>query len=390
MLEGREGELYYQVIHNRIVRQIKTGYKVFPREWDACASEFVLPVQDENRKTYVEALKEKVAWDMSRLRRIAAAFERKRMAYSADEVVEAFLHRKEADSLFVFTEKLAFRLQQSGRMRTGETYIAALHSFMRFRNGKDVLLDEVDAELITAYESYLKTENVSMNTISFYMRILRAVYNRAVEKELVEQRHPFKHVYTGIEKTVKRAVPLKIIRRIKELDFTYYPSLDYARDLFLFSFYTRGMSFVDMAFLKKNDLVNGILSYRRKKTGQLLFIKWERCMQEIVDKYPENPSPYLLPIIKQAGSGERLQYKNASALVNRRLKEVGEKAGLSVPLTMYVARHSWASIAKSKNIPVSVISEGMGHDSETTTLIYLTSLDTTVVDKANKLILSEL
>lgn len=289
MLDGRAGGLYYQVIHNRIVRQIKTGYKVFPREWDACASEFVLPVWDENRKTYVESLKEKVAWDMNRLRRIAAAFERKRQPYGADEVVDAFLHRKEVDSLFVFTEKLAFRLRQLGRMRTGETYMAALHSFMRFRGGKDVLLDEVDSDLITAYESYLKTENVSMNTVSFYMRILRAVYNRAVEKDLVEQCHPFRHVYTGIEKTVKRAVPLKIIRRIKELDFTYYSSLDYARDMFLFSFYTRGMSFVDMAFLKKNDLVNGILSYRRKKTGQLLFIKWERCMQEIVDKYPENP-----------------------------------------------------------------------------------------------------
>ena len=382
--------MYYQVIHNRVVRQIKTGYKVFPAEWDAGAAEFVLPVRDENRKTYVESLKEKVAWDMSRLQRIAAAFERKRQPYGADDVVEAFRYRKEGDSLFAFIEKLAFRLQQSGRLRTGETYRAALHSFMRFRGGRDVLLDEVDSDLITAYEAYLKAENVSMNTVSFYMRILRAVYNRAVENDLVEQCHPFRHVYTGIEKTVKRAVPLKIIRRIKELDFTYYASLDYARDMFLFSFYTRGMSFVDMAFLKKNDLVNGILSYRRKKTGQLLFIKWERCMQAIVDKYPENPSPYLLPIIRQAGPGERVQYKNAGALVNRRLKEVGEKAGLSVPLTMYVARHSWASIAKSKNIPVSVISEGMGHDSETTTLIYLTSLDSTVVDKANRLILSEL
>lgn len=378
------------MIHNRIIRQIKTGYKVFPAEWDACASACVMPVRDENRKTYLEALQEKVNWDMNRLQRIAAAFERKRQPYGADDVVDAFLHRKEVDSLFVFTEKLAFRLQQSGRMRTGETYMAALHSFMRFRGGRDVLLDEVDSDLITAYEAYLKAENVSMNTVSFYMRILRAVYNRAVENDLVEQCHPFRHVYTGIEKTVKRAVPLKIIRRIKELDFTYYASLDYARDMFLFSFYTRGMSFVDMAFLKKNDLVNGILSYRRKKTGQLLFIKWERCMQAIVDKYPENPSPYLLPIIRQAGPGERGQYKNASALVNRRLKVVGEKAGLSVPLTMYVARHSWASIAKSKNIPVSVISEGMGHDSETTTLIYLASLDTAVVDRANKLILSEL
>ena len=117
------------------------------------------------------------------------------------------------------------------------------------------------------------------------MRCLRAVYNRAVEKELVVQRNPFKHVYTGIDKTVKRAVPLKIIRQIRELDLTLTPELDYAKDLFLFSFYTRGMSFVDMAYLKKKNLQNGVLSYRRQKTGQQLFIRWEKPMQEIVDKY---------------------------------------------------------------------------------------------------------
>lgn len=102
------------------------------------------------------------------------------------------------------------------------------------------------------------------------MRNLRAIYNRAVERELTVQRYPFKHVYTGVDKTVKRAVPLKVIRRIRDLDLTLSPVLDYARDLFMFSFYTRGMAFVDMAYLKKKDLQNGVLVYRRQKTGQQL------------------------------------------------------------------------------------------------------------------------
>ena len=117
------------------------------------------------------------------------------------------------------------------------------------------------------------------------MRNLRAIYNRAVAKELTVQRFPFKQVYTGIDKTVKRAVSIEVIRQIRDLDLTLHPSMEYVRDMFLFSFYTRGMSFVDMAFLLKKDLQNGVLTYRRHKTNQLLFIKWEKQMQEIIDKY---------------------------------------------------------------------------------------------------------
>ena len=222
------------------------------------------------------------------------------------------------------------------------------------------------------------------------MRNLRAVYNRAVEKELTPQRFPFKHVYTGIGKTVKRAVPIKVIKQIKEMDLSYSSSLDFARDMFLFSFYTRGMSLVDMAYLRKKDLANGILSYRRRKTGQQLFIKWEKPMQEIADKYDTKNSIYLLPIIKHSSIEERTQYIYAGHNINRNLKIIGRKLGLSIPLTMYVARHAWASIAKSKNVPLSVISEGMGHDSEATTRIYLASLDNMAIDKANSLILKSL
>ena len=227
---------------------------------------------------------------------------------------------------------------------------------------------------------------MTMNTISFYMRNLRAVYNRAVEKGLTPQNNPFRHVYTGVDKTKKRAIPIKTIKELKELDLSLKPSLDFARDMFMFSFYTRGMSFVDMAYLKKSDLQNGILTYRRRKTGQQLTIKWEKCMEGIIGKYPNNETGFLLPIIKNQGN-ERKQYDNALHLVNYHLKELSTMLKLQRPLTMYVARHSWASAAKAKKIPLSVISEGMGHDSEATTQIYLASLETSVVDNANKKIL---
>lgn len=150
------------------------------------------------------------------------------------------------------------------------------------------------------------------------------------------------------------------------------------------------MSFVDMAYLRKSDLKNEILTYRRKKTSRQLTVKWEKCMEEIVNKYESySDMQYLLPIITRC-TNERIQYRNAISRVNIALKEIARLVGFTHPLSMYCARHAWASIAKSKNIPLAVISEGMGHDSEETTRIYLASLDTNVVDKANGLILKDL
>ncbi|MDY6426491.1 MAG: site-specific integrase [Bacteroidales bacterium] len=289
-------------------------------------------------------------------------------------------------SFISFMKSVVIQLKQLGRVRTSETYTATLNSFMAFRKEQDIPIDGITSDLMLLYEAYLKGRGVCKNTISFYMRNLRSVYNRAVAKGLIPQGNPFQHVYTGVDKTVKRAISIKTIKTLKEIDLSMNPKLDFARDMFMFSFYTRGMSFVDMAYLKKSSLKNGILTYRRRKTGQELNIKWEKCMAEIIAKYPKNETDFLLPIIKEQG-GERRQYDNALHLVNYHLKELSTMLKLQRPLSMYVARHSWASAAKAKNVPLSVISEGMGHDSETTTQIYLASLETSVVDKANKMIL---
>ncbi|MBO4850333.1 MAG: site-specific integrase [Prevotella sp.] len=383
MVEGKEGGIYFQIIHNRVVRQLSTDYKLFANEWDTEAEAIIF--NDERFNTLC-SIDERLKWDTSRMEKVIRQLDADRGRYSADDVINAFSRMKKDVSLFSFMHGVIAQLKQLGRVRTSETYTATLKSFMAFREDIDVPLDGITSDLMLLYEAYLKTRGVRMNTISFYMRILRAVYNRAVEKGLTPQNKPFRHVYTGIDKTVKRAIPIKALKALKDLDLSMKPALDFARDMFLFSFYTRGMSFVDMAYLKKKDLRNGILTYRRRKTGQQLTIKWEKCMEEIVAKYPDNPTAYMLPIIKEK-ENERRQYDNALHLVNYHLKDLSEMLKLQRPLTMYVARHSWASAAKAKNVPLSVISEGMGHDSEVTTQIYLASLETSVVDKANRMIL---
>ena len=247
-------------------------------------------------------------------------------------------------------KEIIFNLQQLGKTRTCETYRTTLNSFMRFRNGSEVLVRDLTPELLQTYEAYLKANNVTMNTVSFYMRILRAAYNRAVEQGVVQQNHPFARVYTGVGQTEKRSVAFAHLKQIKELDLSGLPGWEYARDMFIFSLYTRGMSFIDMAYLLKTDLKDGILCYRRRKTGQLLRIRWENCMQEVVDKYPHPDSPYLLPILTSAGQRGRMEYKAAIWRVNRYLKKIGEILQLPIPLTMYVA-----CLTKNKRVNLSSV-----------------------------------
>ena len=213
----KEGTLFFQVIHKRVARQVSTGLKLYSYEWDAAHGGVVLPPDaDDVRRAYLVALEERAVRGVDGLRNIVMRLERCGRDYTADRVVEMFLQPSASDRFLSFGRRLVRELRSVGRERTAETYTTALNSFERFRRGDDdVYLDEVDSSLITAYETWLKASGICPNSTSYYMRNLRAVYNRAVDKELTAQRHPFKHVYTGIDKTVKRAVPVRVIRQIR-------------------------------------------------------------------------------------------------------------------------------------------------------------------------------
>ena len=388
-MDEKTGSIYYQIIHKRIPRQIATEYRVNRDEWDDKRST-VVASETSDRKTLILSIRERIRWDVERLNKIASRLEEKTIEYSADDVVEEFKRYRNEYSFFNYMESAIVKLKQNGRITTAENYRSALNSFKKFRSDEDLMLDCLTSEIMEQYEAWQNKRGVCPNTISFYNRIFRAVYKRAVENEIITDRHPFNRVYTGVGKTVKRALPLKLIRKIRTLDLSLSPKLDYARDMFMLSFFFRGMSFVDMAYLKKSDLKDGEITYRRRKTSQRLTILWTKEMQAILDKYPDNETEYLLPIITKKEVNQRYAYLNMSFKINRALKSVAEMMSLPINLTMYVARHSWASAARAKGVPLSVISEGMGHDSEATTQIYLASLDTSAVDKANDLIISSI
>ena len=352
----REGTIYFQIIHDRKVRQLATS-------------------------------SERIRNDLERLNRIVADFDRKGLPFEADDIITEYHRIISEHTLFTFMEGVIAQLKQMGKTRTAETYRATLNSFKKFRNGEDIMLDEVTSAMLEQYQAWLIAKGVVPNTISFYMKKLRATYNKAVNDELITDRRPFRRVFTGIEKTQKRALPSVNISKLKRADLSNKPKAKFARDMFVLSFYLRGMSYVDMTFLKKSDLKDGMITYRRHKTNQQISIAWTKEMQQILDDYPHNPSQYLLPIITSNTSDLHKTYVNVGQRINYHLKKLAKSLDINANLTMYCSRHSWATIARDKGIPISVISEGLGHDNERTTEIYLASLNQSKVDKANDLII---
>lgn len=383
-VKGKTGAIYFRVIHDRVARQIGTGYKLYPEEWKD--GEVVLPEQDTERGRYLAELAQNLKTMKKQVEATIQRLDEEGKPYTADDVVAAYLLPDDDEhSLRVFSYKLAEHLKRTGKHRLAETYTSSVNSFLRFRGEQgDIRLDEIDEDLIKEYEYYLLEEcKLCRNTSSFYNRNLRAIYNRAVKKKLTINRHPFAEVYTGVDKTAKRAIPIQTVKDIKDLDLSKDAEMAFARDLYLMSFDLRGISFVDLAMLETGQLRNGYLTYSRQKTHQKLEIKWEKQMQEIVDRHHVEGSRYLLPILSEEGGDLRRQYLNAIHRVNVQLKKIGKLVNCPIPLTTYTARHCWASAAHRLNIPTPSISQALGHDSEKTTRIYLNSLDNHVIDDAN-------
>ena len=225
------------------------------------------------------------------------------------------------------------------------------------------------------------------------MRILRSIYNKASHQHIVEQSFPFQNVYTGIDRTRKRAIDKDTILRLLKQDLSFSPSLSFARDLFIFSYCARGMAFVDIAFLRKQDIHNGTISYTRRKTGQRLIIRLEPCMDNILKRYAgtTKSSWYVFPLLSSENPEIAFkQYQTALGLYNRQLKKISNLMGLDTLLSSYTARHTWATVARNHHVPISVISAGMGHSSEKTTQIYLASLENSIIDNANRDLLAAL
>lgn len=361
---------------------------LFNHEWDDKGQQVVINTQDMERAMYLMTVHKQLTEELSKVQTIIKEFE-KRPNYRTIDILESYSGKPSGHSFFTFVDKRANALSEVGQERTSETYRVTARVFLAFVENPKLTFDEINQGLIKDFEEHLSARGLTRNTTSFYMRILRTIYKRGVMNGYTADKMPFRGVYAGIDKTEKRAVDETVIERLRDLVLDE-PRLAFARDMFLFSFYTRGMSFVDMFYLKKENISEGVLIYKRVKTGQLLSIKIEQCMTDIIQRYAFHVrnSQYLFPLADATKGSLYSQHTNALRLQNQRLKRISDILQIKVPLTSYVSRHTWASIAKKKGISISIISEAMGHTSVTTTQIYLASFEQRVIDEANLSIIS--
>ena len=382
---GKAGTIYYQLTHLRQVKQITTKIHLHPKNWDSNNTQIIFT----DSTSYL--LQCKIDRDLDRLKKIICKMDTECANYTVNEIIEKF-HQTNSDyTITDFFTKQIKKLKNDNRRGTARNYNKTLKSLKAFMKNTDSTFNIVTEQFVESYNTFLIQRGVVRNTISFYMRIFRSVYNKAVTQKIVEQTFPFKNVYTGVDKTRKRAVTETVISQLLSIDLKKSKALQFARDLFIFSFYTRGMAFVDIVFLKKSNIQNGYITYVRHKTGQELTIKIETKLQNIINRYEKKDSPYVFPILNtEDGNKAYSQYEIALNYYNRQLKRLSNFLEPNINLSSYTPRHTWATTARNKNVPLSIISAGMGHSSERTTLIYLTKIENSVIDEVNKTIIDSI
>lgn len=416
-----QGRLFIRIIHAREIRHLSTDFSLYDEEWDTKTHEIVFPPDDSERHYRLSLIRDSMERSMNYLRGVVSYLSEKG-DYSASDVVWRFRALQNRTTLYGYAEVVANKLRESGRERTARAYRSAVRSLTLFNGGRETVLSELTPTLVKAYEQHLFGNGLRLNTISFYLRNLRALYFRAIREKLIvkQAENPFAGTHTGVYETRRRALSVSQLKTLAALEELLSEELTEKKDsasaggfrseaelssaslrkavdehcrtmpevhdsllYFLFCYHARGMSFVDMAYLKKQDVGKDIFSYRRRKTGGLLEVKITKPMRRILKHFSrrKTDSDYAFPVITSSDRNTWRQYESGLKKQNRLLKELAKMANITDRLSTHVARHTWATTAKRMNIPLALIGEALGHRDTKTTSIYLASFDRETMDK---------
>lgn len=282
----------------------------------------------------------------------------------------------------------AERMQKQARHKTAANYLTAARSLSRFLDNSKWRFADITAAMLQCYQRWLCNRGIRLNTVSAYMRSLRSLYNRVADNAAD---NPFNAVFTGNEQTAKRSVTDEEIRRLLALQLDRLPHLAFARDIFMFSFMAMGMPFVDIAYMKWQQIHDGVLHYARHKTGHKVCVAIEPYMAEIISRHTTQGCEYVFPILADTTADTiHHTYLKRLRAYNYALHRLSHLIGSSRTLSSYVARHSWASLAYRSGIDISLIAKAMGHTKLSTTLIYIRALLDPSLAEANKKVMQSL
>lgn len=375
--------LVVQVIHKRERRIIYSPYRLREVNFDAVAQKAVYSKEGVLTRKQVKTVNETVSDMKKEIENIVASLGSG--SYIVQDVISKYKEKQEECYLITFMEKQIAEKERIGKFGTAKAFRSTLRSLRRFIGNRRVKFRDIDFTFVKDYENYLYATGVVSNTVSFYLRNLRTIYNMAYNKDIeVSPNTPFRKIKIRYTKTVKRTLKREVLEKIAKLDLSDNIPLMEARDIFMFSFYTRGMSFVDMINLKHTDIEDNTIYYVRNKTHQQMQVGITEPLRRLIDKYNVDDT-YVLPFINRCDNASVYKrYQSAYGNIYRNLKIIADMVGINTPLTTYVARHSWATLAKESGASVCAISEGLGHTTEKTTVIYLKEFDRKVVDGINE------
>lgn len=380
--------LVFRVIHRRRKKLLYTGYRVYEKGFDELA-EKVLP--DEGlglTASRVLVINKEVEQKKKEISKRVRQLEAADVSYTVDDLLD-YNNNENKGSFYLlgYADRQIEDKKAKAKDGMAAAYRSTRMSLAKYIGGHDVPLERVDCRFVQGYIDFLYRKDLASNTVCYYLRNLRALYNQAVSDGFkTTNEYPFTKISTRPAKTVKRAISREEMEAIAGLQFAGNSEMELSRDLYLFSFYAQGMSFVDIVFFKKENIIGETIVYNRHKSKQLIQIVITPQMAQLMRKY-EGKSEFVFPIINpDSPQPFYRQYRIALGVINRHLRKMESMLGIQKRITTYTARHTWATLAHDYGAPISVISAGLGHTSEEMTKVYLNELDIKVLNRVNLVI----
>lgn len=405
--------LVIKVSHKQLPKNIQTGYKLSLNEWDEGEKKITrsfpnsaransriqakLSIANQIVSEYQDTLKRFTVYDLVEI--IEKAINEKFNPSSSEESEEseAANEVKVLTSLFSYGEKQVELLKKAKQHKYAFSFVNALSSFKKFANGRDIAISEINESLLMEYEAFCKSKDIEVNSYGVYLRSIRRIINLAIkdkDTEVTTATYPFGRGGYSIKKakTKKRAVKVDVINSIRNQELEVGSTIWHHKNFFLLMFNWRGMNFIDLAFLRVENVWEGRLKYERRKTKDIFDIKLTEEALQILKFYTvgKKRSQLLFPIIDDiidCGEDEyiRKTVDGRLKIHNQYLNKIGKLIGLKVKMTSYVVRHSFASISLHNGVSKSMIGDMLGHESYITTETYLEGFEVDTLDAAAEL-----
>lgn len=380
--------IIFRITHNRKVHTLNSGFQTTEIHWNDKRNE--IDKSHPNASLLNIRISQQYFKIQQAILQLDDDFSMEKLRFMIDDNP-----KKQLNTTFKsFSDKLISQMIEVNRTGNAIVYQTAVNRLLSFYGRDDLGFQEIDYSLLDDFAHHLSMNGLKQNSISNYFRSIRAIYNKAIKAKIIERsNYPFAEISIRTEKTAKRAISKDDITKLMQLNLETNSTAERSLKHFLLSFFLRGMSFTDMAYLKQSNIIDGRVVYKRRKTHKDYSIKLFPEAQVLFEQLHVDGSNYLLPILPNDALEDSLETKKIIRqfikITNKYLKRLSEIADLGSPVTTYTSRHSFGTIAKRLGYSNELTAESLGHEyGNKITNIYLDTFDVEVLDAMHKHVIS--